>query len=71
MQFVLPAVLFGIALRLKSHVAPFALCWVSENIPDVSLHVSAGSFRSSPATHFSTINFILFCCTPPPVTIHF
>jgi hypothetical protein len=47
-QVMFPLLWFLIALRQRSHVAPFALFWVGENLLDVSLYMRDAPFRALP-----------------------
>jgi hypothetical protein len=47
-QVMFPLLWFIIALRQRSHVAPFALFWVGENLLDVSLYVRDAPVRQLP-----------------------
>jgi hypothetical protein len=48
MQVLLMLIWFLIALRERSHVAPFPLYWVGINLMDVSLYVRDAQFRALP-----------------------
>jgi hypothetical protein len=43
-----PFLWFIVALRQRSHVAPFALFWAGENLLDVSLYIRDAPFRALP-----------------------
>ena len=47
-QIMFPALWFAIALKQRSHVAPFALFWVGENMMDVSLYMRDAPWRLLP-----------------------
>jgi hypothetical protein len=47
-QVMLPLLWFIIAAHQRSHVAPFALFWVGENLMDVSLYVRDAPTRALP-----------------------
>ena len=47
-QIALPLLWFLVALKKRSHVAPFALFWVGENFMDVSLYIRDAPFRWLP-----------------------
>lgn len=47
-QIVFPLLWFLIALKQRSHVAPFALFWVGENMMDVSLYMRDATYRYLP-----------------------
>jgi hypothetical protein len=47
-QVMFPLLWFIVALRQRSHVAPFALFWVGENLLDVSLYVRDAPVRQLP-----------------------
>lgn len=48
LQIALPLVWFLLALKQRSHVAPFPLFWVGENMMDVSLYVRDAPVRYLP-----------------------
>ena len=47
-QIAFPVLWFLIALRQRSHVAPFPLFWVGENMMDVSLYMRDAVYRYLP-----------------------
>jgi hypothetical protein len=47
-QIMFPLLWFLIALKQRSHVAPFPLFWVGENMMDVSLYIRDAPVRQLP-----------------------
>ena len=47
-QVMFPVIWFGIALKQRSQVAPFAAFWIGENLMDVSLYMRDAQFMALP-----------------------